>query len=87
MNCLEMPRIRKNFLLDERITKALTAAAKNAGYKNANQFVEATLFNMLKLSGNLEASAQPLPETRGGKRTDSGRPKKTTDSGDTDEHP
>ena len=65
MNCLYMPRVRKNFLIDERVTKALDSAAKKAGYKNANQFVEATLFNILKLSGNLGPEELPLAETRG----------------------
>ena len=49
MSCLDMPRVRKTFVIDERVMSALDVAAKKAGYKNANQFVEATLFNLLKL--------------------------------------
>jgi hypothetical protein len=77
MNCLDMPRVRKTFVLDERVMNALDSAAKKAGYKNANQFVEATLFNLLKLSGNLEADAEPLTEARGGKRPGAGKPKRS----------
>jgi hypothetical protein len=75
MNCLDMPRRPKNFLLDERVIEALGDAAKRAGYKNANQFVEATLFSLLKMSGSLPPDAEPLPEARGGKRSGAGKPK------------
>jgi hypothetical protein len=67
MNCLDMSRRPKNFLLDERILDALDLAAKNAGYKSANKFVEATLFSLMKMSGNLPKDAEPLPESRGGR--------------------
>ena len=77
MNCLDMPRVRKTFVLDERVMNVLDSAAKKAGYKNANQFVEATLFSLLKLSGNLEADAEPLTEGRGGKREGAGKPKRS----------
>ena len=77
MNCLDMPRVRKTFVLDERVMDALDSAAKKAGYKNANQFVEATLFNLLKLSGNLEADAKPLKDGRGGSRSGAGKPKRS----------
>jgi hypothetical protein len=87
MNCLDMPRVRKTFVLDERVMNALDSAAKKAGYKNANQFVEATLFNLLKLSGNLEADAEPLTEGRGGKREGAGKPKKATDEQSIDSPP
>jgi hypothetical protein len=75
MNCLDMPRRPKNFLLDERILDALDSAAKTAGYKSANKFVEQLLFNTLKMSGNLGADAEPLPEGRGGKRENAGKKK------------
>jgi hypothetical protein len=75
MNCLTMPRARKNFLLDERVLKALDDAAKNAGCKSANAFVEQLLFNTLKMSGNLGADAKPLPDGRGGKRENAGKKK------------
>jgi hypothetical protein len=75
MNCLDMPRRPKNFLLDERIIDALDSAAEKAGYKSANKFVEATLFSLLKMSGNLPKDAEPLPEARGGKRSGAGKPK------------
>ena len=79
MNCLDMPRVRKTFVLDERVMDALDSAAKKAGYKNANQFVEATLFNLLKLSGNLEADAKPLKDGRGGSRSGAGKKRSPID--------
>lgn len=84
MNCLDMPRRPKNFLIDERVLEVLDEAAKKAGYKSANQFVEATLFNLLKMSGNLPPNLEPLPESRGGKRAGAGKPKKSTDPEPTD---
>lgn len=79
MNCLTMPRARKNFLIDERVLEALDDAAKKAGCKSANAFVEQLLFNTLKMSGNLGADAKPLPDGRGGKREGAGKPKKSID--------
>jgi hypothetical protein len=64
-----MLRTRRNYALDTRITDVLGDAAKKAGYSSETQFIEATLFNILKLSGNLETDTQPLPEQRGGSRT------------------
>ena len=85
MNCLDMPRVRKTFVLDERVMDALDSAAKKAGYKNANQFVEATLFNLLKLSGNLEADAKPLKDGRGGSRVGAGKKRSPNDPADTED--
>lgn len=82
MNCLDMPRRPKNFLLDERILDALDSAAKKAGYKSPNKFVEQLLFNTLKMSGNLGADAEPLPEGRGGKRKKKRSPKDPADTAD-----
>ena len=84
MNCLTMPRARKNFLIDERVLEALDDAAKKAGCKSANAFVEQLLFNTLKMSGNLGADAKPLPDGRGGKREGAGKSKKLTDDAPTD---
>ena len=86
MNCLDMPRIRKTFVLDERVMDALDSAAKKAGYKNANQFVEATLFNLLKLSGNLEADAKPLKDGRGGSRSGAGKKRSPNEPADVESH-
>lgn len=87
MNCFDMPRRPKNFLLDERIIEALDEAAKSAGYKNANKFVEATLFNILKISGKIPSDAEPLPEARGGKREGAGKPKRSPSDDATDVDP
>lgn len=77
-----MPRRPKNFLLDERILDALDSAAKKAGYKSPNKFVEQLLFNTLKMSGNLGADAEPLPEGRGGKRKKKQLPNDPADTAD-----
>ena len=78
-----MPRRPKNFLLDERILDALDSAAKKAGYKSPNKFVEQLLFNTLKMSGNLGADAEPLPEGRGGKRKKKQSPNDPAETADT----
>jgi hypothetical protein len=84
MDCLEMPRRQRMFRLDDRILDALDEVSSNAGHSSANQFVEMTLFNLIKAAGKIPADAEPLPETRGGKRAGAGKPKKLTDSGDND---
>ena len=63
-----MPRRQRMFRLDDRILDALDEVSTNAGYSSANQFVETTLFNILKAAGKIPADAPPLPETRGGDR-------------------
>ena len=77
MNCLTMPRARKNFLIDERVLEALDDAAKKAGCKSANAFVEQLLFNTLKMSGNLGADAKPLPDGRGSSRSGAGKKRRS----------
>ena len=79
MNALDMPRKQRMFRLDERILNSLEMAANNAGFSSANQFVEATLFNLLKMSGTISPEAEPLPETRGGKRSGTGKKKTEVD--------
>ena len=68
-----MARARKNFLLDDRVIGALDSAAKKAGCKSANAFVEQLLFNALKMSGTLGPDEQPLGEGRGGRRDGAGK--------------
>lgn len=82
-----MPRKQRMFRLDERILASLEEVATNAGFSSANQFVEATLFNFMKMAGAIPSDAPPLPETRGGKRdrspkrsaTDDGQEQSPTD--------
>lgn len=79
MNALDMTRKQRMFRLDERILNSLEMAANNAGFSSTNQFVEATLFNLLKMSGTIPSEAEPLPETRGGKRSGAGKKKTEVD--------
>jgi hypothetical protein len=76
MNFSGMPRKQRMFRLDERILVLLDETAKKAGFSSGNQFVEMTLFNLLKMSGAIPPGAEPLPETRG-KRSGAGKPKQT----------
>jgi hypothetical protein len=77
MDCLEMPRRQRMFRLDDRILEALDEVSANAGHSSVNQFVEMTLFNLIKAAGKIPADAEPLPETRGGKRAGAGKPRKS----------
>lgn len=86
MNCLTMPRARKNFLIDERVLESLDDAAKRAGCKSANAFVEQVLFQSLKTSGILGADAKPLKDGRGGKREGAGKKRSPNDPLDVENH-
>ena len=81
MNLIEMPRRQKMFRLDDRIIKALGIIA---GEGKVNAFVEGLLFDFLQRAGQIPTDASPLPETRGGKRTGAGKPKKAIDDISTD---
>ena len=83
MQLLTMPRKDKEFRLDERIIAALKGAAAKAEMP-INSYVERLLFSHLKTVGEISLSADPLPETRGGKRSGSGK-KPTTPIGVTEE--
>ena len=83
-----MPRKQRMFRLDERILASLEEVATNAGFSSANQFVEATLFNFMKMAGAIPSDAPPLPETRGGKRDRSvGKPKRSATDDDQEQSP
>ena len=87
MNCLTMPRARKNFLIDERVLESLDDAAKRAGCKSANAFVEQVLFQSLKTSGILGADAKPLKDGRGGLREGAGKKRRSpNDPPDVENH-
>lgn len=77
---VDMPRKQRMFRLDERILESLEDVATKAGFSSANQFVETTLFNLMKMAGAIPSEAEPLPETRGGKRSGAGKPKKSDHS-------
>ena len=83
-----MPRKQRMFRLDERILASLEDVATNAGFSSANQFVEATLFNFMKMAGAIPSDAPPLSETRGGKRDRSGgKPKRSATDDDQEQSP
>ena len=70
----EMPRKDTKLRLDERILEALRVEASESG-TSFNALCEAVLFNYSKARGKLPLDAQPLGETRGGKRQGAGKPK------------
>ena len=67
-----MARKDKGFRLDTRIIEAL-AKIKNLTGKSANAYVEELLLLNLKSLGLVSALEEPLSETRGGKRSRSGK--------------
>ena len=84
-----MPRKQRMFRLDERILASLEDVATNAGFSSANQFVEATLFNFMKMAGAIPSDAPPLSETRGGKRDRAvkGKPRRSATDDDQEQSP
>ncbi|MBE9033022.1 hypothetical protein IQ266_25120 [filamentous cyanobacterium LEGE 11480] len=79
MNTIEMPRRDRKLRLDERIVEGLEAHAKEQD-TSFNALCESILFMYAKSVGRLPLDAEPLGETRGGKRPGSGKPKKTESS-------
>jgi hypothetical protein len=75
MYSTEMPRKPRLFRIDDRVLDALDELADAAG-SNTNQFVESILFDFLKHAGRLSQDATQLKDGRGGKRKNSGRPRK-----------
>jgi hypothetical protein len=74
----EMPRKDAKLRLDERIIESLRTHADETGV-SFNSLCELVLFNYAKAVGKLPIDAEPLPDTRGGKRPNAGRkPKKST---------
>jgi hypothetical protein len=67
-----MPRDAHKFRLDDRVISALKAAAEEQGI-SFNAYVEGILFSHGKMIGKIPADAYPLAETRGGKRSGTGR--------------
>lgn len=87
MFCPEMPRKRFPITIDTRLIDGVKLAAEDAGI-SINSYMEQLLMGHLKNLGKLPMDARPLPESRGGPRPNSGRPKSnpnTTDAGEADE--
>jgi hypothetical protein len=76
MIALEMPRKDTKLRLDDRVLDALREKAEESGI-SFNGLCEAVLFNYAKSVGKLPLDAEPLPDTRGGRRPGAGKPKKT----------
>ncbi|MBE9031826.1 hypothetical protein IQ266_18995 [filamentous cyanobacterium LEGE 11480] len=76
MTAFCMPREPHKFRLDDRVIAALKQAAAEQG-TSFNAYVEGLLFAHAKVIGKIPPDAEPLPETRGGKRKGAGKPKKT----------
>jgi hypothetical protein len=65
---LLMPRVRRSYKIDERVTDALMRAAAKSNM-SANRYLENLLFSHAQTVGEIPLDAQPLGETRGGDRT------------------
>ena len=74
-----MPRKRFPVTIDTRLIEGVKMAAEDSGL-SINGYMEQLLMGHLKNLGKLAMDARPLPETRGGKRSGAGKPKK--DNGD-----
>ena len=67
MLTIEMPRKDTKLRLDERILEALREKSSESGV-SFNALCEGILFSYAKSVGKLPIDAQPLGDTRGGKR-------------------
>jgi hypothetical protein len=76
MTAAEMPRKNAGYRLDERCIAALKVLATRTG-KSVNEYLEDLLFNHAKIHEVIPPDAEPLGETRGGKRAGAGKPKGT----------
>jgi hypothetical protein len=72
---LAMPRKQLNLKIDDRLIPALKKAAEISGGMSINSYMESLLMGHLKGLGQLPMDIEPLPEARGGKRDNAGRPK------------
>lgn len=82
MFVFEMPRKDTKLRLDDRILDALRKKAEDSGI-SFNSLCESILFTYAKSAGLLPLDAEPLPESRGGKRPNAGKkPKKSEQESD-----
>ena len=79
MLSIEMPRKDTKLRLDERILDALREKSVESGM-SFNALCEGILFSYAKSVGKLPLDTEPLGDTRGGKRSGAGKPKKSQDS-------
>ncbi|MBW4528691.1 MAG: hypothetical protein KME18_26580 [Phormidium tanganyikae FI6-MK23] len=71
-----MPRKLASFRIDERVLEVIATLAVRSGVE-PQRFIENYFFARGKELGLIPPEAQPLGETRGGKRPGAGKPKKT----------
>jgi hypothetical protein len=76
MTAFDMPRKSTKLRLDERVLEALRAAADKNDL-SFNGLIETILFNYAKGTGGLPIDAEPLGESRGGRREGAGRKPKS----------
>ena len=67
-----MPRKNAGYRLDERCIEALRELAKRTG-RSVNEYLEDLIFTHAKINSVIPPEAEPLGETRGGKRSNTGR--------------
>ena len=78
MLSIEMPRKDTKLRLDERILDALREKSVESGI-SFNALCEGILFSYAKSVGKLPLNAEPLRDTRGGKRSGAGKKKTEVD--------
>jgi hypothetical protein len=82
----EMPRRTRTFKLDDRVLDALERLAQKQN-ASVNRYLENLLFSHAKAEGEIPMGAMPLGDPRGGKRENSGRPRKDGSNGAKGEDP
>lgn len=70
-----MPRVPFSLKIDDRLVAGFKSAANKTGL-SLNAYMEQLLLGHLKGVGEIPFDTQPLPENRGGKRQNAGKPKK-----------
>ncbi|GAP96093.1 hypothetical protein NIES2104_26280 [Leptolyngbya sp. NIES-2104] len=78
-----MPRSTRAFRIDDRLLEALDKLAMKSNI-SANKYLENLLMSHTKQVGEIPMDTEPLGDPRGGKRANSGRPKKTESTDETD---
>ncbi|MBN8563447.1 MAG: hypothetical protein J0L70_23195 [Leptolyngbya sp. UWPOB_LEPTO1] len=73
-----VPRKNAGYRLDERCIDAIKELANRTG-KSINEYLEDLIFQHGKINGVIPPDAEPLGETRGGKRLGAGKPPKKSE--------
>jgi predicted transcriptional regulator len=79
-----MPRSNRTFKIDDRVLEALDRLAQKSN-TSANRYIETLLLSHAKQLGEIPMTAEPLGDTRGGKRQGAGRKSRhSSESGPSD---